>query len=90
MDPTPHDGEIHVWPVQGNVYMLLGDGSNIVVQVGEQGPLVVDSGAGQLSDKVIAAIHKLSPNPIQFIVNTSFHADHVGGNLKLHAVGRRP
>ncbi len=90
VDPTPHDGEIHVWPVQGNVYMLLGDGANIAVQVGEQGPLVVDTGAGQLSDKVIAAIHKLSAKPIQFIVNTSFHADHVGGNLKLHAAGEDP
>jgi hypothetical protein len=58
-DPDPHDGEIHALQVQGNVYMLLGDGGNIAVQVGDQGPLVVDTGAGQLSDKVIAAIRKL-------------------------------
>src|SRR2546426_208175 len=24
VDPDPHDGEIHVWPVQGNVYILIG------------------------------------------------------------------
>ncbi|HSR08469.1 MAG TPA: hypothetical protein VLM42_15050 [Bryobacteraceae bacterium] len=63
-DPDPHDGEIHVLPVQGNIYMLVGDGSNIAVQVGDQGPFVVDTGAGQLSDKVIAAIRKLSARPI--------------------------
>ena len=57
---NPHDGEIHVLPVQGNVYMLVGDGGNIAVQVGDEGPLVVDTGAGELSDKVIAAIRKLS------------------------------
>jgi cyclase len=90
VDPDPHDGEIHVLPVQGNVYMLIGDGGNIAVQIGQQGPLVVDTGAGQLSDKVIAAIRKLSDKPIQFIVNTSFHADHTGGNVKLRAAGQDP
>jgi cyclase len=90
VDPDPHDGEIHVLPVQGNVYMLVGDGGNIAVQIGEQGPLVVDTGTGQLADKVIAAIRKLSDRPIQFIVNTSFHADHTGGNVKLHAAGEDP
>jgi len=84
------DGQIHVLPVQGNVYMLVGDGANIAVQVGDEGAMVVDTGAGNLSDKVIAAIHKLSAKPIQFIVNTSFHADHTGGNLKLHAAGEDP
>jgi hypothetical protein len=34
----PNDGEIHVLPVQGKLYMLLGDGGNIAVQTGEQGP----------------------------------------------------
>jgi glyoxylase-like metal-dependent hydrolase (beta-lactamase superfamily II) len=90
VDPNPHDGEIHVLPVQGNLYMLVGDGGNIAVQVGDQGAMVVNTGAGQLSDKVIAAIRKLSDKPIQFIVNTSFFADLTGGNLKLRAAGHDP
>ena len=90
VDPNPHDGEIHVLPVQGSVYMLVGEDANIGVQIGDEGPLVVDTGRGQLADKVIAAIKKLSDKPIQFIVNTSFHADHTGGNLKLHAAGEDP
>lgn len=89
-DPTPVDGNIHVWHVAGNVYMLAGDGANIAVQVGPQGALVVDTGAGKLSEKVIAEISKLNAKPIQFIVNTSFHADHVGGNKKLQAAGADP
>lgn len=67
--------------------MLVGDGANVAVQVGPQGAFVVDTGAGKLSDKIIAEIAKLSSKPIQFIVNTSFHADHVGGNKKLQAAG---
>ena len=90
VDPDPHDGEIHVLPVQGNVYMLVGDGGNIAVQAGNEGAMVVDSGAGRLSDKVIAAIRTISNKPIQFVINTSLHPDHIGGNAKLHAAGVDP
>src|SRR5215469_12257289 len=87
---SPRDGEIHALPVQGGLYMLVGDGGNVAVQVGEQGAMVVNTGAGQLSDKVIAAIRKLSERPIQFIVNTSFHPDFTGGNVRLRAAGYDP
>jgi cyclase len=91
VDPDPHDGQIHVWPVNGNIYMLVGDGGNIAVQTGEQGALVVDTGSGKLADKVVAAIQKLiGDKPIQFIVNTSFHSDHIGGNVKIRAAGSDP
>jgi cyclase len=89
-DPTPSDGQIHTLHVAGDVYMLTGDGANIAVQVGQQGAFVVDAGAGKLSEKVIEAIGKLSSKPIQFIVNTSFHPDHTGGNAKLQAAGADP
>src|SRR5262245_2370090 len=89
-NPDPNDGEIHVLPVQGSVYMLVGDTGNVAVQIGEQGAFVVDTGAGKLSDKVVAAIRKLTPRPIQFIANTSFHPDHVGGNANLAAAGSDP
>src|SRR5207248_3115145 len=89
-DPTPNDGNIHVFHVAGSVYMLVGDGANVAVQVGPQGAFVVDSGAGKLSEKIIAEIGKLSPKPIQFIVNTSFPSDHVSGNKKLQAAGAEP
>lgn len=87
----PNDGEIHVWPVQGNIYMLLGDGGNIALQTGEQGAFVVDAGTGRLADKVIAAIRKLvGDKPIQFVLSTSFRPEHTGGNVKLHAAGADP
>lgn len=89
-DPAPSDGEIHVLPLRNNLYMLTGDGANIVVQVGDQGALVVDSGTGALAEKTIAAIKKLSERPIQFIANTGFRADHTGGNAKLRAAGLDP
>ena len=35
--------------VQGNVYMLVGAGGNIAVQIGDEGVLVVDTGLAQMS-----------------------------------------
>jgi glyoxylase-like metal-dependent hydrolase (beta-lactamase superfamily II) len=90
VDPEPHDGEIHVMPLRDHVYLLAGDGANIVVQVGDEGALVVDSGTGALADKTIAAIRALSAKPIQFIANTGYRADHTGGNPKLRASGADP
>jgi glyoxylase-like metal-dependent hydrolase (beta-lactamase superfamily II) len=89
-DEAPADGRIHVLPVRDNVYMLVGDGGNIVVQTGDQGAFVVDTGAGRLSDAVLAAIRSLTPHPIQFIANTSFRPEHTGGNAALGTAGRDP
>ena len=90
-NPDPRDGEIHVWPVQGNVYLLIGDGANIAVQAGDNGALVVDTGSGKLATKVVAAIRKLvGDKPIQYVVNTSFRPEHTGGNVAVHEAGSDP
>ena len=79
--------EIHVLPVQGNVYMLVGAGGNITMQVGKEGVLLVDTMYAGLSDKVLAAIRTVSDKPIRYIVNTHVHGDHTGGNEKLAKAG---
>jgi len=89
-DHEPRDGSIHVLPIRDNVYMLVGDGANITVQTGDQGTFVVDTGEGKLADKVLAAIRGLTPNPIQFIANTSFRPEHTGGNARLANAGQDP
>jgi len=79
--PTNLDSvEIQTIHVQGNVYMLVGAGGNMTVQVGNDGVLVVDTQYEQLAPKLVAAIRKLSEKPIVWMVNTSVDADHVGGN----------
>jgi glyoxylase-like metal-dependent hydrolase (beta-lactamase superfamily II) len=90
VDPDPHDGAIHVLPIRDNLHMLVGDGGNIVVQTGDDGVFVVDSGAGMLTDKVLAEIRRLSPKPIRYIANTSFHLAYTGGNAALKNAGSDP
>jgi len=86
-DSSADTKDVHVLNVRGNVYMLVGAGCNITVQVGEAFVVVVDAGLPQFSDEVIATIRKLSNLPIMFLGNTSSDADHTGGNAKLVPAG---
>jgi cyclase len=81
-------GDVHVLPVQGNVFMLVGGGGNITVQIGDEGVLVVDTGLGKISDKVLGAIRQLSNKPIRVVINTHLHPDHTGGNDDFAKVGK--
>jgi cyclase len=82
------DNEVHVLPVQGNVYMLVGAGANITVQAGDDGVLMVDSGLASMSDKVLAALHTITDRPLIYIINTDESDDHTGGNPKIAATGK--
>src|SRR5205823_7695976 len=66
---------IHVLPVQGNVYMIAGEGGNIALQIGKDGVVLVDTGLAEASNRVIAAIRSVTPGPIRFIINTHVHPD---------------
>lgn len=77
--PMVVDG-VEILKVQGQVYMLTGAGGNVTVQIGDEGVLVADSGAPGQSAKVLAAIQRLSPKAIRYLVNINGDADHVAGN----------
>ena len=53
-------GDVHILPLRGNVYLLVGAGANITLSVGKEGVLLVDAGTAQMADKVIAAVNELS------------------------------
>jgi cyclase len=85
--PDYSRAEVHVLPVQGNIYMLVGAGGNITVQAGNDGVLLVDTGVAQMSDKVLAAVRSISDKPIRFIIDTHIHPDHTGGNAAIAKAG---
>lgn len=76
--------EYEVRHVQGNVYMFASTLGNVAIQVGKDpghdGVLLVDTGAPQLRETLLAEIRKLSDEPVRFIINTSADADHIGSN----------
>ena len=78
---------VDTFNVQGNVYMIAGAGANIAVQIGDDGIIVVDTGSGEMSDEVLAAIRALSDRPIRWLINTHEHEDHTGGNEAISQAG---
>jgi glyoxylase-like metal-dependent hydrolase (beta-lactamase superfamily II) len=73
--------------VQGNVHVVLGAGSNIAVQLGNLGSVLVDTGTAQNAEAVLASVRQLTPRPVRYIINTHSHPDHVGGNERIGASG---
>ena len=74
--------EIKTVPVAGTVTMLQGAGGNIAICAGEDGVAMIDDEFAPLSPKIHAAIQKLSPKPVHFLINTHWHGDHTGGNAE--------
>lgn len=81
-------GSLEVLPAQGNVHVLAGAGGNTTVQIGPEGPLVVDTQPAALSEQVIEAVRRLSPRPIRHIVLTSGSDQQSGGAAQLSKAGR--
>ncbi len=79
--------EIKTTDLGNKTYMLEGQGGNITVAVGADGIIMVDSQFAPLHDKIKAAIEKISPLPIKYLVITHYHGDHVGGNAAFHKDG---
>jgi glyoxylase-like metal-dependent hydrolase (beta-lactamase superfamily II) len=73
--------------ISDNFYTLDGQGGTIGVLAGPDGVLMVDTQFAPLTDKIVAAIKQITPNPIRFALNTHLHGDHSGGDENLQKMG---
>ncbi|NQV99686.1 MAG: MBL fold metallo-hydrolase [Rhodospirillales bacterium] len=72
--------EISSQDLGGGVHALFGAGGNMGVSAGPDGVFLVDDQFAPLTDKINAAIAKISDQPVRFLINTHWHFDHTGGN----------
>ncbi|HLH43310.1 MAG TPA: MBL fold metallo-hydrolase [Bryobacteraceae bacterium] len=80
--------EIKTTKLTDHFYTLEGQGGTIGVLTGPDGVFMVDTQFAPLSEKIIAAIKKVSNSaPIKYVVNTHVHGDHTGGNENLAKTG---
>ena len=90
--------EIKTEKIAPNLYMLSGSenvdpghpdgaGGRIGVLAGPDGIFMVDSQYLQIGEKVLAAIRKIDPGPIRYLVNTHLHGDHTAGNATFAKLG---
>ncbi len=74
-------------PLSDTVTMIQGRGGNIAVSAGEDGVFIIDDQYSHLVDQLMAAIGKVSDEPVRFVINTHYHGDHVGGNEVIGEAG---
>lgn len=71
-----------VVPVRDGFVMLTGAGGNILVRTANAGQILVDGGAAQFSDAVIARLRGLpGASVVTVLFNTHWHREQVGGNI---------
>lgn len=92
--PTPPDYskvEIQTSQLAPNVYRFEAVGpalvGNAIALTGPDGVFLVDAMFPQLTEKLLAALKKVSDGRIRFVVNTHHHPDHTSGDANLVAAG---
>ncbi len=79
--------EIRVERVAPGVAVLFGRGGNIGLSYGSDGNLLIDDQYAPLTERILAAVRTVDPDPIRFVVNTHWHGDHTGGNENVGRTG---
>src|SRR5712671_5888334 len=80
---------LEILEVRPSFFVIAGAGANIGVQVGEDGVVAVDAGPAADAPAVLAAIKRISPKPIRYVIDTGPDTDHVGGNEALAKAGEK-
>ncbi len=63
-------------------------GSNAGFVIGDDGVLVIDAFFNlDAARALVGEIHRLTPRPIRYVVNTHYHVDHTGGDLAMRDAG---
>lgn len=75
--------DIKVEPLAPGIAVLFGAGGNIGLSHGADGNVLVDDQYAPLTQKILAAVRRIDPDPVKFVVNTHWHGDHSGGNENL-------
>ena len=73
------------------LYMLEGQGGfaggNLGLLTGSDGVILIDDALESYSDLVIKAVEEHTQAPVDFVINTHVHGDHIGGNAALRNTG---
>ncbi|UCE69607.1 MAG: MBL fold metallo-hydrolase [Flavobacteriaceae bacterium] len=79
--------EIRTEKVADQIYVLFGAGGNMGLAIGDDAAYLIDDQFAPLSEKIMAAVRKITDKPLKFLVNTHWHGDHTGGNENFGKAG---
>jgi glyoxylase-like metal-dependent hydrolase (beta-lactamase superfamily II) len=87
--PTPPAGKVdyRVQQLRPDLVLLAGPTANVAVWTGASGTVLVDAGPANLAPQLQEAIARVAREPVRFVIDTHWHADHTGGNEALAKAG---
>jgi len=85
----PPPSPIELVQVQDDIYVITNSfvPGNITVLLTDEGVIMVDNKFAWDYDNIMEMISGLTDQPVKYVINTHFHADHSGGNERSQANG---
>jgi len=75
---------VHSFHVKDQVWLVSDNRTNVTVNVGDEGVMVVDTGREDMAEAIMGEIRKIAGDkPVRYVFNTSWYPDHTGGNATL-------
>jgi cyclase len=85
------DGPYTLTKVTPDITMISGNGvftgGNVTLLTGKDYRVLIDDGLTSYATRLLDTVAKLAGGPIDFVINTHVHGDHVGANAALNATG---
>ncbi len=78
---------LYTQELKDGLSVIFGYGGNILVSVGEDGVLIVDSQFPEVFDTILSEIRLLGGDSVDYVINTHFHFDHAEGNRAFGPLG---
>ena len=78
--------EVEAEEISPGIYMIVGVGgfsSNMAALVGDDHVLLIDNGMAPITASLVQTVEKLAGRPIDYVINTHMHGDHIGSNATL-------
>ncbi len=80
--PEQADVQLTIEEVTDNLYNIVGSGGNVAALVTNEGVILIDDKFEQNYDQIMENVRSVTNQPVRYVINTHYHADHSGGNSR--------
>jgi len=74
--------------IADDLYVIEGGGGNVAVYITSEGVILVDDKFEENFNEIMANVKKVTAQPVKYVINTHYHADHSGGNTRFAGVAQ--
>ena len=84
--PERQNPPLTIEEVTDNLYNIVGSGGNVAALVTTEGVILIDDKFEENYDAIMENVRSVTDQPVRYVINTHYHADHSGGNSRFLSV----